>query len=153
MEFRDDTGATVCMIWEEDVQQIVNIAGGQKARYIDHAGFRMAGGTTSVLPICEIQMNMFDANGNEMVRWTPMPVCIQPGHRPVGTMRLSGPFVRRCMFTATAPDPNGCLWIGRTKSALTVPPFPSVDIDAIPLPQFNYTQQPAPAAMGAWLRN
>lgn len=79
-------------------------------------------------------MTMFHPITSErMTPWKSMVFAVKQWRFTPGSSRLSGPWPRLSVFTATAPDAEAKLWLSRTKTAHATAPLPSVDIDNTPV--------------------
>jgi len=64
-----------------------------------------------------LQVCLLDAGQQLVGPWAVMPGVINPGH--VNRMRCSGMYTRQQLFTGTAPDGAGNLFVGQKKHGVT----------------------------------
>jgi hypothetical protein len=74
---------------------------------------------THIEPVFLIDITLRDANNYEYTRWCRSFCLVRRGQVPVGWARTSGNWLRHLVFTATAPDGNGTLWLSRLKTGIT----------------------------------
>ncbi|KAJ6007939.1 hypothetical protein N7540_011915 [Penicillium herquei] len=114
LNFLDDTGAAVMVIYEDDLEKIENKAR-QTATVV--GGGRLNGiFSHSFIVIHRIEVNMRDTKGNYLAPWTTIQVAVIGGDRPMNWMRLSGPWMRHRFFVGTSPNKRGLLCVAKNKT-------------------------------------
>ncbi|KAJ5721161.1 uncharacterized protein N7483_009095 [Penicillium malachiteum] len=114
LNFLDDTGAAVMVIYEDDLERIENKAH-QTATVV--GGGRLNGiFSHSFIVIHRIEVNMRDTKGNYLAPWTTIQVAVIGGDRPMSWMRLSGPWMRHRFFVGTSPNKRGLLCVAKNKT-------------------------------------
>lgn len=68
-----------------------------------------------------VMVNFKDANENLMGQWTEVECILNPDYQT----RLSGMYLRKNLYTATAPDSRGRIYISIKKNGV-VAPLPAV---------------------------
>ncbi|KAJ5633494.1 hypothetical protein N7528_001336 [Penicillium herquei] len=129
LNFLDDTGAAVMVIYEDDLEQIENKAR-QTATVV--GGGRLNGiFSHSFIVVHRIEVNMRDTKGNYLAPWTTIQVAVIGGDRPVNWMRLSGPWMRHRFFVGTSPNKQGQLCVAKNKTLFMrlIEAIPQRDVD------------------------
>ena len=66
-----------------------------------------------------LEVNMRVQHGAPLGPWAPMKCCVGPGYA-AGSTRCSGMHTRKNLFTATAPDGLGRLFVAGRKNGMVV---------------------------------
>lgn len=118
-------------LYQDDVKQLMGIAANtQDWPFEQIMGYEttiLADGRESVDLLVLLEVNMFDKRTGDpsrqlmMNQWAPVMAVVEAGADQVHqglTDRLAGSWLRQCLYTATAPQNPGRLYISTTKSAL-----------------------------------
>lgn len=112
-QFLDDTGASIMVIYEDDLESLENKAN-DLPKVMGAAKLNGAFGGWWVL-IYKLEVTMKDHNGKNLVDWTPIQVAVIPWDRRLGVCRLGGPWLRHKFFVGSSPK-NGLLCIAKNKT-------------------------------------
>ncbi|KAJ5152029.1 hypothetical protein N7492_010324, partial [Penicillium capsulatum] len=113
LPFVYDTGCSICRLYEEDLQVIVDMAG-QSAPFFCYIGVQSSQGHYTVVSTCKLAFNIHDQSwknqGNWPRPWVEVQCSVDPGKAPTGWhLRLDEPWLRDLYYIATAPDNNHTL--------------------------------------------
>lgn len=147
--FLDDTGADNMLLFKEDVDTMTWLAIHPGESYIRRGGTLTAGGWEwgeyHKLEVAILQ------DGQPVTDWVTIKAFVKPGSQESNNMpRLSGMWMRRMVYIATAPDNTGRLFLSTTKAGLERM-LPDVDAaNAEPL-VFSVTpsEQSNPSSIGS----
>ena len=120
------------VLYEDDLEKLETKAS-EMAKIVGAARLNGAFGGWYVV-IYRIEVNMRDQDGNYMLDWAPIQVAVINGDRPVGHMRMSGPWMRHRFFVGTSPNRKGILCIAKNKSLFIrqIEPVPKEDLAGVP---------------------
>jgi hypothetical protein len=142
LDFVDDTGASIMSIYSADVR----ILQGMHANSVIPVSLppvlgvtvtSMADGSHSFGLARMLEVNIRDSNTNSMLldHWTAVP-CVVRGVLGPYSARLSGPWMRRRLYTYTAPDNSHRLWVHQGRPLVRDMPRATVAQRTMPMP-FN----------------
>lgn len=142
-KFLDDTGSSMPIIYQDDVQRITAYAGGSKPPFLCYINSLNAGRNTAVDPTCLIEYNIRSTlPGYGWMRpagkWiTVQTIMKQHDFDPAQDYRLSGMWMRRILYTATAPDNLGLFYMAESLTTLKAS-LPESDVrNAVPQPFYG----------------
>ena len=103
-------------LFDEDVQ-LLQLGGGQLLHLPPVSV--VAANNTHWVPSILVQVSIVDNLGREVMPWRNIQTIVYPGGwRINGPSRMSGMFLRHSLFTATAPDGLGNLFISNRKTGI-----------------------------------
>ncbi|KAJ6161608.1 hypothetical protein N7485_009838 [Penicillium canescens] len=142
LDFVDDTGAGTMTIYGADVRLLQDMHANSiipvsLPPVLGVVVSVMADATQSFGLSRMLEVNIRDPNTNNMLvdQWTAVP-CIVRGELGRYSARLSGPWMRRRLYTYTAPDNSHRLWIHQGRPLVRDMPRATVAQRTIPMP-FN----------------
>lgn len=116
LPFLDDTGASYMMLFEEDVIELTELARNPEWSYIRRTTTCTANGLANV-EMHKLEVAIL-SNGQPVTGWVPIKANVKEGSCEPNDYRLSGMWMRQMLYTATAPDNTGRLWLSTTKAGL-----------------------------------
>ncbi|KAJ5580244.1 uncharacterized protein N7459_006229 [Penicillium hispanicum] len=139
-EFVYDTGATVMMLYAQDLTMMRGPYAPPaypEARTPGAMGLGAAYGPGKVMRVVEIEVTILDSSRRRMTSWTRVTTAVRSGsvRGPRGGIRLDGPFLRRALFTGTAPDGLGRTVLSNVKS---MPSIQARNLVTNPPPAWGY---------------
>lgn len=140
LDFVDDTGAGTMTVFGADVRQLQDMHANSVIPVslppvLGVVASVMADGSMSFSLSRILEVNIRDPNTNSMLldHWTLVP-CLVRG--ATGAARLSGPWMRRRLYTYTAPDNSNRLWVHQGRPLVRDMPRATVAQRKTPMP-FN----------------
>lgn len=112
----EDTGSTDPLIYIDDLERMINKSG-FKAPFLCYKAYNTANGT-KYMPTCKIFFNLETGSGRVARPWVPAQTSVCEDPFGPGDARVSGDWIRRLFYTASAPDNLGNLFISETLSGL-----------------------------------
>lgn len=117
LPFLDDTGAYIMLLFQEDVSTMTELASNPYDSYIRRGTAVTAAGwgwgEYHMLEVAILQ------DGQPVTGWITIKAFVKPGSQQSNyNPRLSGMWMRRMIYTATAPDNTGRLFLSTTKAGL-----------------------------------
>lgn len=137
--FVDDTGASLPRIFLDDLEQMVAVAGEARPPFLTYREFKSPAGLVYTATF-KILFNIPQGPSSSLLwvrPWVPVQTCIEDRyHRPEDT-RLGGGWLRTVLYTTTAPNNAGELYLSETLSGLRKQ-IPKCDVrnSEIPLPLY-----------------
>lgn len=119
--FLDDTGAAHPTIYIDDLEQMVQKAGGKKAPFLYMEVFQSATGHEVTEPLIKLDFNIEwpDKGCLAQAKWIPVQASVTDvPFDPSGPPRLSGMWLRYHWFVATVPDNKGEQYISETMAGI-----------------------------------
>ncbi|CEJ55069.1 hypothetical protein PMG11_01346 [Penicillium brasilianum] len=142
-KFLDDTGSSMPIIFQDDVERINSYAGGSKPPFLCYIHSTNADRGTTVSPTCLIEYNIRSTLPNhDWMRppnsWVSVQTVMKPHYfNPAIDYRLSGLWMRRILYTATAPDNLGLICLAEDFTTL-IHSLPQADVrNAVPQPAYG----------------
>jgi hypothetical protein len=131
------------IIYQDDVERITFYAGGDKPPFLCYINSTNADRGTCVDASCLVEYNIRSPISNhEWMRppkeWVQVQTLLKSHYfDPARDYRLSGMWMRRIMYTATAPDNLGLLYLAETLPMLK-DSLPDADVrNAVPQPAYG----------------
>jgi hypothetical protein len=119
--FLDDTGACHPTIYIDDLEEMVQKAGGKKAPFLCMEVFQAATGHEVTEPVIKLHFNIEwpDKGCLAQEEWIPVQTSVtELPYDPSGPPRLSGMWLRYHWFVATVPNNKGELHISETMAGI-----------------------------------
>ena len=114
--FIDDTGASIMLIFEDDINTLRNLEAESGPVYplprcLGAANMCLGDGSRITSIVREIEVNMWNYDESDYMspQWQAIPTCVDRP-RSVST-RLCGPWLRHRFYTGTCPDQSKRLWV------------------------------------------
>lgn len=131
------------IVFQDDVERIISYAGGSKPPFLCYIHSTNADRGTTVNPTCLIEYNVRSTLPNHgWMRppndWVSVQTIMKPHYfNPAVDYRLSGLWMRRVLYTATAPDNLGLIYLAESFAALR-DSLPQADVrNAVPQPAYG----------------
>ncbi|KAJ5162254.1 hypothetical protein N7492_007646 [Penicillium capsulatum] len=116
LEFLDDTGSSVMIIYRDDLDKLEAKRGSPAPLMGNFTGIGVFG--TLTLPTYKIEVTIQDDRGENMIDWVPIQVAVKEGSRVGSSYRISGPWMRHRFFVGSSPVNAGLLCVSKNKTGL-----------------------------------
>lgn len=140
LEFIYDTGAPMMTVYEGDIQNIMGTSKVEPLVMGLHTT-TIADNSTMTSPVVELEVTILDNERRRLTRWVRIQCEVLPGWCGTGDSRLDCPWLRRLLYTASAPRNNDQLYFASSHSDIieVIPDTgssrrgPAPDIGKLPL--------------------
>ncbi|KAJ5766053.1 uncharacterized protein N7511_003669 [Penicillium nucicola] len=141
LDFVDDTGAEIMSLFPGDLTDIRDLHTNSTMAIsyppvIGVLTIEVANGATEHGLGRMIELNMLDPDSGTLLlkKWEPVPCAVRGGTPNTGGERLSGLWMRRKLYTYTAPDNTDRLWIHNERPFIKDMPKATKAQMAAPIP-------------------